>query len=343
MASITRFYALILSTVLLLSGVPGFFPNFASFEPLVTFFALTLVHAVVHAAAGLLGLLISALASDDSVRIYTFGISLLYGILAGVGLIGINFGPVLTFNAADNWLHGGIFVLSLGVVLAGVAEERVHQRSRQISEGLPAGRWAVPSAPVETVDTFPTPATATPFAPRRTSAPSSPLGGGPASASGYPGGMGTYRQPNGTSLPPRDPAGVNPWAPASQTQWGSGQPTPSSPQPPAALWTPSQPADQPRDPWTREQRRPSTPRPTWPAPAPSAPAGGQQPGNPWAPYPSQPYPSRQDQWPQSPPPQSPWPPDSQPPQNPWSRDSEEQRSQPKGGQWPLDEWPSLKE
>ena len=345
MASITRFYALILSTVLLLSGVPGFFPNFASFEPLVTFFALTLVHAVVHAAAGLLGLLISALASDDSVRIYTFGISLLYGILSGVGLIGINFGPVLTFNAADNWLHGGIFALSLGVVLAGVAEERVHQRSRRISEGLPTAHWAIPSSPLSLAAQSTAPSPAAPFSPptpsRRTSAPSSPLGGGP--ASGYPNGMSANGQPVRPSLPSYDPGGVNPWAPASQTPWGSGQPTPSSPQPPAAPWSPSQPAEQPRDPWTREQRQVSTPRPNWPATAPNPPSGSQQPGNPWAPYPSQPYPSQQDQWPQSPPPQSPWPPDSQPSQNPWSRDAQAQRSQPLGDQWPLDEWPSLKD
>ena len=74
MASITRFYALILSTVLLLSGVPGCFPNVGSFQVLVSFFELTLVHSVVHAVVGRLGLMITALASDQSVRIYTIGI-----------------------------------------------------------------------------------------------------------------------------------------------------------------------------------------------------------------------------------------------------------------------------
>ena len=338
MASITRFYALILSTVLLLSGVPGFFPGFSSFEPLITFFALTLVHSVVHTAAGLLGLLITALASDDSVRIYTLGISLLYGILAGVGLVGINFGPVLTFNTADNLLHGAIFALSLGVLLAGVAEERTHRRERRISEGLPAGpgRWAVPSSPVDTMDTAPTPA-ATPFAPtRRTSAPSMPLTNRP--ASGYPGGASA----NGQSPWPGQPA-QSPWTPSRPS---------SSSLPPASPWAQGQPAsqpvshpsDQPRDPWTREQRRPSTPPPGWPASSPSQPApGGQQGDNPWSLYPPQ-----QDQWPQNPPPQSPWPPDSQPSQNPnpWSRDAQDAQpgnSQTRGDQWPLDEWPSLQD
>jgi hypothetical protein len=106
MASITRFYALILSTVLLLSGIPGFFPTVGSFQVLVSFFELTLVHSVVHVAVGLLGLMITALASDQSVRVYTIGISLLYGALMVVGLIGVNFAPVLVFNSADNWLHG---------------------------------------------------------------------------------------------------------------------------------------------------------------------------------------------------------------------------------------------
>ena len=147
MASITRFYALVLSTVLLLSGVPGFFPNIVSFQPLITFFALTLVHAVVHAAVGLLGLLITALASDDSVRIYTVGIALLYGILAAVGVAGVNFAPVLYFNAADNVLHGAIFALSLGIALAGVAEERSRQRKERFINGLPDAHWAVPSGP----------------------------------------------------------------------------------------------------------------------------------------------------------------------------------------------------
>ena len=334
MASITRFYALILSTVLLLSGVPGFFPNFTSFEPIVMFFALTLVHAVVHAAAGLLGLLITALASDDSVRIYTFGISLLYGILAGVGLLGVNFGPVLIFNPADNWLHGGIFVLSLGVVLAGVAEERVHQRTRRISEGLPMSHWAVPSTPssLSTASTAPTPAA--PFAPptpsRRTNAPSSPLTQGV--STGYLGSKGDNGQ-NGQAPWINRPSGE----PAGQNAWGA---------PAQAPWSPSQaPSSQSRDPWTREQRRQPAPGSMPPAQPAQSPSSGPQPGNPWSPYPPQ-----QDQWSQNPPLQSPWPPDSQPSQhpNPWSRDSQAQdsqsgNSQPLSGQWPLDEWPSLRD
>ena len=337
MASITRFYALILSTVLLLSGVPGFFPGFVSLQPIITFFALTLVHSVVHVAAGLLGLLITALASDDSVRIYTFGISLLYGILAGVGLLGISFSPVLTFNTADNLLHGGIFALSLGVVLAGVAEERVHQRTRQLSEGLSAGpgRWAVPSSPLDAVDTSPA-SVATPFAPaRRTGAPSSPMTNRPASVNS--GGMGGNGQTPWPGQPSSDPAGQNPWGAPARNPWAPGQP---------ASQPASQPEGQPRDPWTREQRRPTNPGPAWPASPPANPSPTpQQPGNPWPLYPSQ-----QDQWPQSPAPQSPWPPASQPSQNPnpWSRDSQtpgppSRASQPRGDQWPLDEWPSLKD
>ncbi|HEY1387235.1 MAG TPA: DUF4383 domain-containing protein, partial [Ktedonobacterales bacterium] len=148
MASITRFYALVLSTVLLLSGIPGFFPTFGSFQVLVSFFELTLVHSVVHFAVGLLGLMITALASDQSVRIYTIGISLLYGALMLVGLIGVNFTPIIVFNSADNWLHGSIFVLSLGVFLAGIAEDRFGQRKAYLEEGLPQAPqapWAKPS------------------------------------------------------------------------------------------------------------------------------------------------------------------------------------------------------
>lgn len=254
MASITRFYALVLSTVLLLSGVPGFFPTVGQFQAMVAFFALTLVHAVVHAAVGLLGLMITALASDEAVRIYTLGIALLYGILAVVGLAGFDFSPVLYFNSADNWLHGSIFALSLGVVLVGIAEDRMRRRTARIADSLPAAHWKVPSAPA-------------------------------------------YNTASASSRP------ITP-TPAYGTMAGSDQ---------ASWYNPSlndqQPSSQPRDPWTREQRRSIAQRPA------STPSEGQHPESPWSPYPSL---------------QSPWP-QSQPP-----------RSQPRE-QWPLDEWPSLRD
>ena len=290
MASITRFYALVLSTVLLLSGVPGFFPNIVSFQPLITFFALTLVHAVVHSAVGLLGLLITALASDDSVRIYTVGIALLYGILAAVGVAGVNFAPVLYFNAADNVLHGAIFALSLGIALAGVAEERSRQRKERFINGLPDSHWAVPSGPGQI-----------------TGAPASRaamMGMGPLEGAMADGGQMPW--PN---QPAREQMPQNVW---TQNPWPQYQQAPSQPS--------GQPTNQPRDPWTREQRRSVDQHPT------NASSQGQ-------------YPPAQSPWSQAPQPPSQQPP-SQPWQGPSSRSPWPPDSQPRE-QWPLDEWPSL--
>jgi hypothetical protein len=280
-ASITRFYALVLSTVLLLSGVPGFFPNIVSFQPLITFFALTLVHSVVHAAVGLLGLLITALASDDSVRIYTVGIALLYGILAAVGIAGVNFAPVLYFNAADNVLHGAIFALSLGIALAGVAEERSRRRKERFMDGLPDSHWAVPSGPGQ-------------------------ISGAPMSRAAMMGSVGGAMADGGQmswqNQPAREQMPQNVW---SQNPWPQYQQAPSQP----ASQPSGQPSAQPRDPWTREQRRPVDQYPTG---APSQTPQPQAPQSPWsqAPQPpSQQPPSQPWQGPSS---RSPWPPNSQP-------------------------------
>jgi uncharacterized protein DUF4383 len=304
MASITRFYALILSIVLMLTGVPGFFPNVVTFQPLVTFFALTLVHSVVHTAVGLLGLLITALASDESVRIYTLGIALLYGALAAVGIAHIDFATVLTFNNADNWFHGAIFVLSLGVFLVGLADERLNRRTARIVDDLPPGRWAVPSAPASMGALAQRP-----------------------QASGSVGAIKAavtdeepwYSQPQPQKEQPQMAWGQDPW---QQYQQSPKQPTYQSPyqQRPSQLQSQpqprpqaqpqlqyQQPSSQPRDPWTREQRHAPYPRSSNPA---SSPAAGQS--------------------------RDPW--------NPWSQDAPPQDKEPARQpqeQWPLDEWPSL--
>ncbi|MGE5333241.1 MAG: DUF4383 domain-containing protein [Nitrososphaerota archaeon] len=313
MASITRFYALILSTVLLLSGIPGFFPSVPSFQALVAFFALTLVHSVVHVAMGLLGLLITALASDESVRIYTIGIALLYGILAAVGIAGVNFGSMLYFNSADNWLHSAILVLSLGVFVAGMADERLHQRKARIVADLPSGHWALPSGPVQGARITGSPAQPL-MPPHSATAATSeiPWSNQPAHA----------RQVQPQSQPQSPVVLQQQWEqPLAPNPWGAGQQPASQP---------SQ-LGQPRDPWTREQRRsPSIPQPM------QNPA---TPGNPWSLYPPE-----QDKWPPSQPSRSPSP-QSAPSQNPWSLDVQPSQrpwedAQP-GDQLPLDGWPSL--
>lgn len=337
MASITRFYALILSTVLLISGVPGFFPTIGQFKVIVAIFALTLVHATVHAAVGVLGLLITALASDVSVRVYTSGIAVLYGILAAVGLMGINFPPLLYFNAADNGLHSAIFILSLGVLAVGLAEERLFRRRERILDGLP----------VVTANGLPMPA------PRSgTSGPI--LRSDRPSVSLRPNRFAeTEQSPWRSQAPSQNNPASDVWA---QTPWPPQGQRPSQRPSQGPSQRPSQGLSQPRDPWTREQRQ-----------------GPAQP----APQPPQQYPPMQSQWPQDdpyrgptqgPPPQSPWPQsqnsqnsqnsrpsrNSQPSQNPrawgeqdrrdgWDGWDREPPDAPRPDQWPLEEWPSLRD
>lgn len=332
MASITRFYALILSTVLMLTGVPGFFPNVESFQPLVAFFALTLVHSVVHVAVGLLGLLITALASDDSVRVYTLGAALLYGALTAVGVAHIDFAPVIHFNNADNWLHGAIFVLSLGVFLVGLTDERLNRRKARVIDDLPTGRWAVPSAPVGDIggmgaearrSQMPRPASGvtpagiespwynSPQQEPQTSWRQGAQSQQPQQPQQEPWGQSAWQQ---NQQPPRQPSYQPPYQPPYQSR--PAQP-PSQPQPqpqPQKQQSQSQSQSQPRDPWTREQRHAPYPRSSNPA---SSPAEDQQP----------------DPWAQS---KSPW--------SPWSQESQPKDRQPAQQpqeQWPLDEWPSL--
>jgi Domain of unknown function (DUF4383) len=333
MASITRFYALLLSTVLLLSGIPGFFPSVGSFQVLVSFFELTLVHSVVHVAVGLLGLMITALASDQSVRIYTIGISLLYGALMVVGLIGVNFAPILVFNSADNWLHGSIFVLSLGVFLAGIAEERFGQRKAYLEEGLPQAQWSKPSDFVRITAAAPPQAQAF----LQANLDAAPSAQGPWYNNQSQ--QSEYDQPTPT-----------PWGPGSWQQWQGQQyeQPPSQPryqQPPNPPFSqsfnqPPGPAQDPSaDPWGRVERHAPYHQPSRPLGSPSR----DQQSNPWSQNPSQPAPRPASQWPPSQPQplSQPQPPQGPSPWSPWPQDSQLQGGQQSSQareQWPLDEW-----
>lgn len=332
MASITRFYALLLSTVLLLSGIPGFFPTVGTFQVLVSFFELTLVHSVVHVAVGLLGLMITALASDQSVRIYTIGIALLYGALMVVGLIGANFAPILVFNSADNWLHGSIFVLSLGIFLAGIAEDRFGQRKAYLEEGLPQGQWAKPSNFARITAATPPQAKAI----LQANPDAAPSAQGP-----------WYNQSQQFQYDQPTPT---PWGPGSWQQSQQYEQPPSQPryqQPPNPPFSqpfnqdPAPSQDPSADPWGRVERHAPYHQPSHPLGSPSR----DQQSNPWSQNPSQPAPRPPSQWPpsqsqpqppsqplQGPSPWSPWPQDSQP--------QDGQRSSHPREQWPLDEWDS---
>lgn len=342
MASITRFYALILSTVLLLSGVPGFFPDVPSFQVLVSFFALTLVHSVVHFVVGLLGLMITALASDQSVRVYTIGIALLYGALMVIGLIGVNFTPIIVFNSADNWLHGSIFVLSLGVFLAGIAEERSSQRKAYLEEGLPQAQWAAPSGRADRASIT-------------AAAPSQARAVWQANMDAAPSAQGPWHNQSQLDQPTADPWGQGSAQGSTQGSWQDWRQYEQQPSQPSYQQPPNQPFSQPfnqppdpsrdfsRDPWTRAERQAPYHQPQPPQRPASSPSRDQQPQNPWSRNPSQPVPQPQSQWPQSQPQPPSQPPQGPSPWSPWPQDSQPQDGQRPSQareQWPLDEWES---
>ncbi|HEU4782467.1 MAG TPA: hypothetical protein VFS83_03920, partial [Ktedonobacterales bacterium] len=260
---------------------------------------------------------------------YTIGIALLYGALMVVGLIGVNFTPIIVFNSADNWLHGSIFVLSLGVFLAGIAEERFGQRKAYLEEGLPQAQWSKPSD----------------FA-RITAAPPQAQAILRANLDAAPSAQGPwYNQSHQSQYDQPTPT---PWGPGSWQQWqqydqppsqASYQQPPNSPfsQPFNQAPDPSQ--DPSADPWGRVERHAPYHQPSRPLGSPSR----EQQSNPWSQNPSQPAPRPPSEWPQSQPQPQSQPPQGPSPWSPWPQDSQPQdgqRSSQPREQWPLDEWDS---
>ena len=129
--------SLIAGAVFLLVGILGFIPGittnygdmkFAGHESeaeLLGIFQVSILHNIVHAAFGVVGILASR--TWDWSRNFLIGGGAIYLVLWIYGLLvgqesGANFVPI---NTADNWLH---FVLGVGMIGAGFALSRREAR-----------------------------------------------------------------------------------------------------------------------------------------------------------------------------------------------------------------------
>ena len=109
-----RTFTIILSILLIILGIMGFFPDFKTGGNLFGLFATNLELNVFHLVTGILGLL-CGLSSSLNSKVYVIVVGILYGLLAILGLAHSD-GLLLSMfanNIANNWLHGGVSVLSL--------------------------------------------------------------------------------------------------------------------------------------------------------------------------------------------------------------------------------------
>ena len=128
-----QLYALVFGAVLLLVGILGFFAN-ADFGNLgsnvngdeLIAFEVNGWHNIVHAASGLLGLLLWRSATGARAFALGFGVVYLvvtvYGFVTGDHILGL-----LPVNAADNVLHLLIALIGVGAGLASGPAPAAHE------------------------------------------------------------------------------------------------------------------------------------------------------------------------------------------------------------------------
>jgi len=112
MASPQKTLATVLGAVLTVVGVAGLFVG----EGTLLFFNVNMLHNLVHIVSGLLGLLAGLTADGAYAKWYNVGFGSVYLLVALLGLLGVGaVVSLLNLNAADNWLHLLIAVVTLGV------------------------------------------------------------------------------------------------------------------------------------------------------------------------------------------------------------------------------------
>lgn len=122
MNNIAKTYANILGAVLTLVGILGFVgaltptTSSAPHGALLSIFAVDPIHNIIHLASGIVGLLAANLANGAYARLYAGVFGAVYAIVTIVGFIqGSTVLGLISVNAADNFLHAAIAIVSLAV------------------------------------------------------------------------------------------------------------------------------------------------------------------------------------------------------------------------------------
>lgn len=122
MNNIAKTYANILGAVLTLVGILGFVgaltptTSSAPHGALLSIFAVDPIHNIIHLASGIVGLLAANLANGAYARLYAGVFGAVYAIVTIVGFIqGSTVLGLIGVNAADNFLHAAIAIVSLAV------------------------------------------------------------------------------------------------------------------------------------------------------------------------------------------------------------------------------------
>jgi hypothetical protein len=106
--------AVVFGIVFLVAGVLGFVPAVTTDGMLLGIFHVNTVHNVVHLLSGAVALW-AGMTSVSNARLYFRVFGIVYGLVAVLGFVSGD-EPILGLianNAADNWLHVAIAVVSL--------------------------------------------------------------------------------------------------------------------------------------------------------------------------------------------------------------------------------------
>jgi hypothetical protein len=112
--------ATVFGIVFLLVGILGFVPGVTDNGHLLGIFHVNTAHNIVHILSGAVAL-IAAATSARAAQMYFRVFGLVYGLVALLGFMAGGDQPVLGIianNAADNWLHLAIALVSLGLGFA---------------------------------------------------------------------------------------------------------------------------------------------------------------------------------------------------------------------------------
>lgn len=114
MTSLIKSVTWVLGIVLVAIGVLGFVN-----DPVLGIFEVDTIHNIVHLLSGIVAIG-AAVSGESYARLYLIVFGIVYGVVAVLGFtMGGDILGLFTVNAADNYLHTAIALVSLGVGFGG--------------------------------------------------------------------------------------------------------------------------------------------------------------------------------------------------------------------------------